>query len=102
MIALIRGVIAADMGSCEEAVMYRQPSPGRATVLALGKAFPHQLVMQDYLVDSYFRDIRCNDLELKKKLAHLCNCDPPPTSYYHSPLKQLPVATKHLSKIHTE
>ncbi|CAA6655936.1 unnamed protein product [Spirodela intermedia] len=69
------------MGSCEEAVKHRQSSPGKATVLALGKAFPHQLVMQDYLVDSYFRDIRCNDLELKKKLAHLCKSTTVKTRY---------------------
>lgn len=45
---------------------------GRATILALGKAFPHQLVMQDYLVEGYFRDNNCDDPDLKEKLARLC------------------------------
>lgn len=48
-------------------------SPGKATILALGKAFPHQLVMQDYLVDGYFRDTNCDDPVLKQKLTRLCN-----------------------------
>lgn len=48
------------------------PSPGKATILALGKAFPHQLVMQEYLVEGYFRDTNCDDPELKRKLARLC------------------------------
>ncbi|KAF1897151.1 hypothetical protein Lal_00034854 [Lupinus albus] len=45
---------------------------GKATILALGKAFPHQLVMQEYLVDGYFRDTNCDNLELKQKLSRLC------------------------------
>ena len=48
-------------------------NPGTATILALGKAFPHQLVMQDYLVDGYFRDTNCDDPVLKQKLTRLCN-----------------------------
>lgn len=48
-------------------------SPGRATILALGKAFPPQLVLQDYLVDGYFKDTSCDDLDLKHKLTRLCN-----------------------------
>lgn len=50
----------------------RKASPGKATILALGKAFPHQLVMQEYLVDGYFKDTNCDDPELKRKLARLC------------------------------
>jgi hypothetical protein len=50
----------------------RQPTPGKATILALGKAFPHQLVMQEYLVDGYFRDTNCDNPQLKQKLARLC------------------------------
>ncbi|KAJ0076793.1 hypothetical protein Patl1_36114 [Pistacia atlantica] len=34
----------------------KMPNPGKATILAIGKAFPHQLVMQDYLVDGYFKN----------------------------------------------
>nr|QZM07352.1 polyketide synthase 3 [Rubus idaeus] len=45
---------------------------GKATILALGKAFPHQLVMQDFLVDGYFKDTNCDDPDLKQKLARLC------------------------------
>lgn len=47
-------------------------TPGKATILALGKAFPHQLVMQEYLVDGYFRDTNCDSPELKQKLTRLC------------------------------
>jgi hypothetical protein len=50
----------------------RQTTPGKATILALGKAFPHQLVMQEYLVDGYFRDTNCDNPQLKQKLARLC------------------------------
>jgi hypothetical protein len=50
----------------------KQTTPGKATILALGKAFPHQLVMQEYLVDGYFRDTNCDNPELKQKLARLC------------------------------
>ena len=45
---------------------------GRATILALGKAFPPQLVPQDCLVDGYFKDTSCDDLDLKQKLTRLC------------------------------
>ena len=50
----------------------KQANPGKAAILALGKAFPHQLVMQEYLVDGYFRDTNCDNLELKQKLSRLC------------------------------
>lgn len=45
---------------------------GKATILALGKGFPHQLVMQEFLVDGYFRNTNCDDPELKEKLMRLC------------------------------
>lgn len=66
----------ADGGSTKVA------SPGKATILALGKAFPHQLVMQDYLVDGYFRDTNCDDPVLKQKLTRLCNTNNYSYSYY--------------------
>lgn len=46
---------------------------GNATILALGKAFPHQLVMQEFLVDGYFKNTNCDDPELKQRLTRLCN-----------------------------
>lgn len=49
------------------------PTPGKATILALGHAFPQQLVMQDYVVDGFMRNTKCDDPELKEKLTRLCN-----------------------------
>ncbi|KAB2636164.1 chalcone synthase [Pyrus ussuriensis x Pyrus communis] len=54
---------------------------GNATILALGKAFPHQLVMQDFLVDGYFKDTNSDDPELKQKLARLCKTTTVKTRY---------------------
>ncbi|XP_019057386.1 PREDICTED: type III polyketide synthase B [Tarenaya hassleriana] len=65
----------AEMGSGKKA------SPGKATILALGKAFPHQLVMQEYLVDGYFKTTNCDDPELKQKLARLCKTTTVKTRY---------------------
>lgn len=64
-----------DMGSegIAQECSKKVANPGTATILALGKAFPHQLVMQDYLVDGYFRDTNCDDPVLKQKLTRLCN-----------------------------
>ncbi|CAL0304317.1 unnamed protein product [Lupinus luteus] len=59
----------------------KQAKPGKATILALGKAFPHQLVMQEYLVDGYFRDTNCDNLELKQKLSRLCKTTTVKTRY---------------------
>ncbi|CAJ2679693.1 type III polyketide synthase B-like [Trifolium pratense] len=59
----------------------KQATPGKATILALGKAFPHQLVMQEYLVDGYFRDTNCDNPELKQKLARLCKTTTVKTRY---------------------
>lgn len=47
-------------------------SPGKASIMALGKAFPHQLVMQEFLVDGYFKNTNCDDPVLKQKLTRLC------------------------------
>ncbi|KAK7843087.1 type iii polyketide synthase a [Quercus suber] len=49
----------------------RIPTPGKATVLALGKAFPSQLVPQDCLVEGYIRDTKCVDSSIKEKLERL-------------------------------
>ncbi|XP_077246228.1 chalcone and stilbene synthase family protein [Tasmannia lanceolata] len=59
----------------------KQPTPGKTTVMALGKAFPHQLVMQEFLVDGYFKNTNCDDPELKKKLARLCQTTTVKTRY---------------------
>lgn len=50
----------------------RTPTPGKATILAIGKAFPRQLVPQERLVEGYIRDTKCNDLVIKEKLERLC------------------------------
>ncbi|XP_061343712.1 type III polyketide synthase B [Gastrolobium bilobum] len=59
----------------------KQVNTGKATILALGKAFPHQLVMQEYLVDGYFRDTNCDNPELKQKLTRLCKTTTVKTRY---------------------
>ncbi|GLT86118.1 hypothetical protein SLE2022_042800 [Rubroshorea leprosula] len=56
-------------------------TPGKATILALGKAFPQQLVMQELLVDGYFKNTNCDDPELKQKLSHLCKTTTVKTRY---------------------
>lgn len=60
-------------GTVEQVGSLKKANPGKATILALGKAFPHQLVMQEFLVDGYFRNTNCDDPDLKEKLARLCN-----------------------------
>lgn len=50
----------------------RLPTPGKATILAIGKALPPQLVPQDCLVEGYMRDTNCKDLRIKEKLERLC------------------------------
>lgn len=67
------------MGS--EVVSQKPATPGKATILALGKAFPHQLVMQEFLVDGYFKNTNCDDLELKQKLTRLCKTTTVKTRY---------------------
>lgn len=59
----------------------KKASPGKATILALGKAFPHQLVMQEFLVDGYFKNTNCDDPELKQKLTRLCKTTTVKTRY---------------------
>ncbi|KAL6963759.1 hypothetical protein U1Q18_034764 [Sarracenia purpurea var. burkii] len=56
-------------------------SPGKATILALGKAFPHQLVMQEFLADGYFKNTNCDDPDLKQKLIRLCKTTTVKTRY---------------------
>ncbi|KAL7125440.1 hypothetical protein ABFS83_14G117400 [Erythranthe nasuta] len=53
----------------------------KAAILALGKAFPHQLVMQEFLVDGYLRNTNCDDPDLKKKLTRLCKATTVKTRY---------------------
>lgn len=60
-------------GDIAQGGLSKMATPGKATVLALGKAFPHQLVMQEFLVDGYFRNTNCDDPDLKQKLTRLCN-----------------------------
>ncbi|KAK4798760.1 hypothetical protein SAY86_031086 [Trapa natans] len=65
-----------------EGVMAKKTAtPGKATILALGKAFPNQLVMQEFLVDGYFKNTNCNDPELKEKLTRLCKTTTVKTRY---------------------
>ncbi|CAK8541334.1 unnamed protein product [Lathyrus sativus] len=50
----------------------RAPVPGKATILALGKAFPSQVLPQECLVEGYIRDTKCEDVYIKEKLERLC------------------------------
>lgn len=50
----------------------RAPTPGKATLLSIGKAFPSQLVPQEHLVEGYIRDTKCDDIIIKEKLERLC------------------------------
>ncbi|XP_044481276.1 type III polyketide synthase A-like [Mangifera indica] len=59
----------------------RIPTPGKATVLAIGKAFPSQLVPQECLVEGYIRDTRCDDVSIKEKLERLCKTTTVKTRY---------------------
>ncbi|KAJ8765015.1 hypothetical protein K2173_010487 [Erythroxylum novogranatense] len=59
----------------------KMANPGKATILALGKAFPHQLVMQEFLVDGYFKNTNCDDPDLKRKLTRLCQTTTVKTRY---------------------
>ncbi|KAM7470900.1 hypothetical protein LguiA_009083 [Lonicera macranthoides] len=70
------------MGSGEMFLMSKQgKTGGKATILALGKAFPHQLVMQEFLVDGYFKNTNCDDPFLKQKLNRLCKTTTVKTRY---------------------
>ncbi|GMH17214.1 hypothetical protein Nepgr_019055 [Nepenthes gracilis] len=59
----------------------RSPTPGKAAVLAIGKAFPKQLIPQDCLVEGFIRDTKCQDLEIKEKLERLCKTTTVKTRY---------------------
>ncbi|GFS39290.1 chalcone and stilbene synthase family protein [Actinidia rufa] len=59
----------------------RVPTPGKATILAMGKAFPSQLLHQDCLVEGYIRDTKCEDSSIKEKLEHLCKTTTVKTRY---------------------
>ncbi|THF96478.1 type III polyketide synthase A-like [Camellia sinensis] len=59
----------------------RVPTPGKATILAMGKAFPSQLIPQDCLVEGYIRDTKCEDLSIKEKLERLCKTTTVKTRY---------------------
>ncbi|KAK4477157.1 hypothetical protein RD792_016370 [Penstemon davidsonii] len=69
------------MGSEDTMQCSKNADSGKATILALGKAFPHQLVMQEFLVDGYFRNTNCDDLDLKEKLTRLCKTTTVKTRY---------------------
>ncbi|KAA8515882.1 hypothetical protein F0562_019061 [Nyssa sinensis] len=62
-------------------VTKRVPMPGKATILAMGKAFPSQLIPQECLVEGYFRDTKCDDLAIKEKLERLCKTTTVKTRY---------------------
>ncbi|XVF22820.1 hypothetical protein REPUB_Repub12eG0203800 [Reevesia pubescens] len=59
----------------------RVPTAGKATVLAIGKAFPRQLIPQERLVEGYFRDTKCEDVSIKEKLERLCKTTTVKTRY---------------------
>ncbi|XP_050238467.1 pentatricopeptide repeat-containing protein At1g02060, chloroplastic-like [Mercurialis annua] len=59
----------------------RAVTPGKATVLAIGKAFPSQLIPQDCLVEGYIRDTKCEDVSIKEKLERLCKTTTVKTRY---------------------
>ncbi|KAL9234359.1 hypothetical protein vseg_009239 [Gypsophila vaccaria] len=59
----------------------RAPNRGKATVLALGKAFPQQLIPQELLVEGFIRDTNCHDLAVKEKLERLCKTTTVKTRY---------------------
>nr|BAG32254.1 chalcone synthase [Raphanus sativus] len=59
----------------------RVANKGKATVLALGKAFPSNVVSQENLVEEYLREIKCDDPSIKEKLQHLCKTTTVKTRY---------------------
>ncbi|PON85577.1 Polyketide synthase, type III [Trema orientale] len=59
----------------------RIPTPGKATILAMGKAFPSQLIPQECLVEGYIRDTKCQDISVKEKLERLCKTTTVKTRY---------------------
>ncbi|KAK4340435.1 hypothetical protein RND71_041897 [Anisodus tanguticus] len=69
------------MGRLEKMEGRKESNSGNANILALGKAFPHQLVMQEFLVDGYFKNTNCDDPELKQRLTRLCKTTTVKTRY---------------------
>ncbi|XP_021756345.1 type III polyketide synthase A-like [Chenopodium quinoa] len=59
----------------------RTATLGKATVLAISKAFPKQLIPQEHLVEGYIRDTNCHDLVVKEKLERLCKTTTVKTRY---------------------
>lgn len=49
-----------------------QSSRGKATLLALGKGFPDQVLPQEKVVESYLQESCCNDPATRAKLERLC------------------------------
>ncbi|GAB4844306.1 hypothetical protein Ancab_037669 [Ancistrocladus abbreviatus] len=70
-----------DNTSNGSAAARRAPTPGKATVLAIGKAFPKQLIPQECLVEGYIRNTRCADPAVKEKLERLCKTTTVKTRY---------------------
>ncbi|KAI9182180.1 hypothetical protein LWI28_022859 [Acer negundo] len=64
--------LAEFRGWCSSATSKRFHTPGKAAVLAIGKAFPHQMIPQECLVEGYIRDTKCEDVSIKEKLERLC------------------------------
>ncbi|XP_031503130.1 type III polyketide synthase A-like [Nymphaea colorata] len=54
---------------------------GRAKIMALGKAFPSQLIPQECVVEGYTRDTKCEDPVIKEKLERLCKTTTVKTRY---------------------
>ncbi|KAL3743767.1 type III polyketide synthase A [Eucalyptus grandis] len=59
----------------------RSPTPGKATILAIGKAFPSQVIPQECLVEGFIRDTKCEDASIKEKLERLCKTTTVKTRY---------------------
>ncbi|KAK1400738.1 Chalcone synthase [Heracleum sosnowskyi] len=59
----------------------RVPTPGKATILATGKSFPSQIIPQEFLVEGFCRDTKCEDLAIKEKLERLCKTTTVKTRY---------------------
>ncbi|KAI6702739.1 hypothetical protein NL676_011875 [Syzygium grande] len=59
----------------------RSPTLGKATILAIGKAFPSQVIPQECLVEGFIRDTKCEDALIKEKLERLCKTTTVKTRY---------------------
>ncbi|ONK59137.1 uncharacterized protein A4U43_C08F3370 [Asparagus officinalis] len=65
----------------ESQLCERSSRRGKATILALGKAFPDQILRQERLVEGYLRDTNCDDPVMKEKLERLCKTTTVRTRY---------------------